>query len=53
MGDHVAVASENRKLLAFPVAELPEMPRGKGEVRVPPVAEVAVDPEWWLLRARR
>jgi topoisomerase-4 subunit A len=29
-GDHVAVAGENRKLLVFPLSELPEMARGKG-----------------------
>ncbi|WP_333714217.1 DNA topoisomerase IV subunit A [Yoonia sp.] len=29
-GDHVAVVSENAKLLVFPVEELPEMARGKG-----------------------
>ena len=29
-GDHVAVVSENAKLLVFDVAELPEMGRGKG-----------------------
>jgi topoisomerase IV subunit A len=29
-GDHVAVVSENRKLLVFPLEELPEMGRGKG-----------------------
>ncbi|HSM20395.1 MAG TPA: DNA topoisomerase IV subunit A, partial [Hyphomicrobiales bacterium] len=29
-GDHVAVIGDNRKLLIFPRAELPEMPRGKG-----------------------
>ena len=29
-GDHVAAVGENRKLLIFPVAELPEMTRGKG-----------------------
>jgi topoisomerase-4 subunit A len=29
-GDHVAVVGENRKLLVFPVADLPEMGRGKG-----------------------
>ncbi|MDH3666597.1 MAG: DNA topoisomerase IV subunit A [Paracoccaceae bacterium] len=29
-GDHVAVVGENRKLLIFPLAELPEMTRGKG-----------------------
>ena len=29
-GDHVAVVGQNRKLLIFPLAELPEMTRGKG-----------------------
>ena len=29
-GDHVAAVGENRKLLVFPLAELPEMGRGKG-----------------------
>ncbi len=29
-GDHVASVGENRKLLVFPVSELPEMGRGKG-----------------------
>ncbi|CAN5792446.1 DNA topoisomerase IV subunit A [soil metagenome] len=29
-GDHVAVVGENRKLLVFPLAELPQMARGKG-----------------------
>ena len=29
-GDHVAVAGENRKVLVFPLEELPEMTRGKG-----------------------
>ncbi len=29
-GDHVACVGENRKVLVFPVAELPEMGRGKG-----------------------
>jgi topoisomerase-4 subunit A len=29
-GDHVAVVGENRKLLVFPIAQLPEMGRGKG-----------------------
>jgi len=29
-GDHVAVIGENRKLLLFPLAELPEMTRGRG-----------------------
>jgi topoisomerase IV subunit A len=29
-GDHVAAIGENRKLLIFPIAQLPEMPRGKG-----------------------
>ncbi|HHC29525.1 MAG TPA: DNA topoisomerase IV subunit A, partial [Rhodobacterales bacterium] len=29
-GDHVAVISQNRKLLVFPLEELPQMTRGKG-----------------------
>jgi topoisomerase-4 subunit A len=29
-GDHVACVGENRKMLVFPLADLPEMPRGKG-----------------------
>jgi topoisomerase-4 subunit A len=29
-GDHVAVVSQNGKLLVFPLSELPEMARGKG-----------------------
>ncbi len=29
-GDHVAVIGENRKLLVFPLAQVPEMARGKG-----------------------
>ena len=29
-GDHVAVVSQNGRFLVFPVAELPEMTRGKG-----------------------
>ena len=29
-GDHVAVVGENRKLLVFPLSQLPEMGRGKG-----------------------
>lgn len=29
-GDHVAVVGENRKVLVFPLADLPEMGRGKG-----------------------
>ncbi|PNE12952.1 MAG: DNA topoisomerase IV subunit A [Beijerinckiaceae bacterium] len=29
-GDHVSVIGENRKLLIFPLAQLPEMARGKG-----------------------
>ncbi len=29
-GDHVAVVGENRKLLVFPLGQLPEMTRGKG-----------------------
>ncbi len=30
VGDHVAVVGENRKVLVFPIDELPEMGRGKG-----------------------
>ena len=29
-GDHLAIVGENRKLLVFPLAEIPEMGRGKG-----------------------
>ena len=29
-GDHVAVVGENRRMLVFPLTELPEMTRGKG-----------------------
>ncbi|MGB0661431.1 MAG: DNA topoisomerase IV subunit A [Mangrovicoccus sp.] len=29
-GDHVAVVGENRKMLVFPIEDLPEMARGKG-----------------------
>ncbi|HTV69355.1 MAG TPA: DNA topoisomerase IV subunit A [Rhizobiaceae bacterium] len=29
-GDHVAIVGDNRKLLIFPIAEVPEMGRGKG-----------------------
>ena len=29
-GDHVATVGQNRKMLVFPVSELPEMSRGKG-----------------------
>ncbi|KQV43344.1 MULTISPECIES: DNA topoisomerase IV subunit A [unclassified Rhizobium] len=29
-GDHVAVVGENRKLLVFPLVQIPEMGRGKG-----------------------
>jgi len=29
-GDHVAVMGENRKMIIFPIAELPEMTRGRG-----------------------
>lgn len=31
-GDHVAVLGDNRRLLIFPAAELPEMTRGKGVI---------------------
>ncbi|MFD0859169.1 DNA topoisomerase IV subunit A [Roseovarius aquimarinus] len=30
VGDHVAVVGENRKVLIFPLSELPEMGKGKG-----------------------
>ncbi|QBR71687.1 DNA topoisomerase IV subunit A [Beijerinckiaceae bacterium] len=30
VGDHVAVIGDNRKLLVFPLVQLPEMARGKG-----------------------
>ncbi|HEY1856679.1 DNA topoisomerase IV subunit A [Acidocella sp.] len=29
-GDHVAIIGQNRKLLVFPLAEVPEMPKGAG-----------------------
>ena len=29
-GDHVATIGENRKMLVFPLADVPEMARGKG-----------------------
>ena len=29
-GDHLAIVGENRKMLVFPLAEIPEMTRGKG-----------------------
>jgi topoisomerase-4 subunit A len=29
-GDHVATVGENRKMVIFPLSELPEMGRGKG-----------------------
>ncbi|MGE0500286.1 MAG: DNA topoisomerase IV subunit A [Rhizobiaceae bacterium] len=29
-GDHVAIVGDNRKMLIFPLAEIPEMGRGKG-----------------------
>jgi topoisomerase-4 subunit A len=31
-GDHVAVIGENRKLLIFPLAEMPELARGRGVI---------------------
>jgi topoisomerase-4 subunit A len=30
LGDHVAIVGENRKMLVFPLSEIPEMTRGKG-----------------------
>ena len=32
-GDHVATVGANRKLLVFPLAELPELGRGAGPAR--------------------
>ena len=29
-GDHIAIVGDNRKLLAFPIDQVPEMTRGKG-----------------------
>jgi topoisomerase-4 subunit A len=29
-GDHLAVVGENRKMLVFPITQIPEMSRGKG-----------------------
>ena len=31
-GDHVAVVGQNRRLLVFPLSEIPEMTRGKGVI---------------------
>jgi topoisomerase-4 subunit A len=31
-GDHVAVIGENRKIIIFPLSELPEMTRGRGVI---------------------
>jgi topoisomerase-4 subunit A len=31
-GDHVATIGENRKMLVFALAELPEMGRGRGVI---------------------
>ncbi|TAN49070.1 MAG: DNA topoisomerase IV subunit A, partial [Rhodospirillales bacterium] len=31
-GDHVAVVGENRKLLVFPLGQVPEMSRGRGVI---------------------
>lgn len=30
LGDHIAVVGENRKMVVFPLADIPEMTRGKG-----------------------
>ncbi|MCM2292104.1 DNA topoisomerase IV subunit A [Allorhizobium sp. BGMRC 0089] len=30
VGDHVAIIGENRKMLVFPIVQIPEMARGKG-----------------------
>ena len=32
VGDHIAVIGTNRKMLIFPVGELPEMARGRGVI---------------------
>ncbi len=32
MGDHIAVVGTNRKLLVFPLEQLPEMNRGRGVI---------------------
>jgi len=32
VGDHVAVVGENRKLLVFPLADVPELARGRGVI---------------------
>ncbi|HAA92030.1 MAG TPA: DNA topoisomerase IV subunit A, partial [Rhodospirillaceae bacterium] len=32
VGDHVAVVGQNRKLVLFPIGELPEMTRGRGVI---------------------
>jgi topoisomerase IV subunit A len=29
-GDHLAIVGDNRKMLIFPLSEIPEMTRGKG-----------------------
>jgi topoisomerase-4 subunit A len=31
-GDHLAVMGENRKMIVFPLSELPEMSRGRGVI---------------------
>jgi topoisomerase-4 subunit A len=31
-GDHLAVIGENRKMIVFPIGELPEMTRGRGVI---------------------
>jgi topoisomerase-4 subunit A len=31
IGDHIAILGENRKMLIFPISELPEQSRGKGQ----------------------
>ena len=43
-GDHVASVGENRKLLIFPLSELPEMGRGKGvRIQKVPVGAAPLD----------
>ena len=46
-GDTVAVVGENRKVLVFPLSELPEMARGKGNKMMSiPSARVAAREEF-------
>ncbi|MHA3914209.1 DNA topoisomerase IV subunit A [Halovulum sp. GXIMD14793] len=43
-GDHIASVGENRKMLIFPLSELPEMGRGKGvRIQKVPVGQAPLD----------